>query len=75
MALSCCKSFGPLHIAQILVFLFYFATNLASPLVKLMTLDLRSLAPLFIWLWPMKCGPWETTFRKKRLVPTKNIIF
>ena len=72
---SCCKSFGLLHTAQILVFKFNFAINRASPWVKLMTLDLRSLVLLFIWLWPMKYGHWETTSRKKCLLHPKNITF
>ena len=62
-----------LHTAQILVFKFNFAINRASPWVKLMTLDVRSSAPLFIWLWPMKYGHWETTSRKKCLLHPKNI--
>ena len=69
------KLLAYLHIAQILLFLIYLAINRASPWVKLMTLDLRSLAPLFIWLWPMKYGHWETTSRKKCLLLSKNITF
>ena len=57
------------------MFKFNFAIQRASPWVKLMTLDLRSPAPLLIWLWPMKYGHWETTSRKKCLLHPKNITF
>ena len=64
-----------LHTARILVFKFNFATNRASPRVKLMALDLRSLAPPFIWLWPTKYGPWKTTSRKKCLLTMRSTTF
>ena len=40
-----------------------------------MTPDVRSSGTLFICLWPMKYGHWETTSRKKCLLHMKNTTF